>query len=217
MRKRRCFADKQLETATFPKDVLTLGMREMSRDELQEQGLKIGVLNFSQSNYQINLLKKIFPNINENLLNLILRANENNTERTIEHLVKTMAFGTQMNSFVPVKFNFPHKSTVFRKQETKVDELVKRRKIANYFNANVCFQSEEGKGGSIHLETTSTLAPISKYEQGLTGVNKYDIDTAERIKAESNENACNHTTSNSDSLPKTETKLSFSIDSILSR
>ena len=192
-------------------------MREMSRDDIQEQGLKIGVLNFSQSNYQIDLLKKIFPSINENLLNLILRANENNTERTIEHLVKTMAFGTQMNSFVPVKFNFPHKSTVIRKQETKIDELVKRRKIANNFNANVCFRSEEGKGGSIRLETTSTLSSISKYEQGLTGENKYDIGTAENIKAQSNENAGNHTTSDSDSLPKMETKLSFSIDSILSR
>ena len=189
----------------------------MSRDEIQEQGLKIGVLNFNQRNYQIDQLKKIFPNINENLLNLILRANENNTERTIEHLVKTMAFGTHMNSFVPVKVNFPHKSTVIRKQGTKVDELVKRRKIANDFNANVCFWSEDGKGGNIHLETTSTSSPISKYEQGLTGVDKNDIDTVEKIKAQSNENACNHTTSNSDILPKMETKLSFSIDSILSR
>ena len=87
----------------FPKQPFALSMRSVPCDEPKTSVFQMDDFDLTQKEYRLNMLKKIFPNINENVLELIFRAYDCNLERTVEHLVKTVTFGTSLVNSLPLK------------------------------------------------------------------------------------------------------------------
>ena len=118
MRKRRCFADKHLDTAMFPKESFQMDIRGRFGD-----GHCIGITEWE---YQVNLLKKMFPNLNENVLELIWRAHGCSLEKAIEHVTQTVSLGRNLTNILP---KMMHRSssvqnrTLFEKTQTEKTEL----------------------------------------------------------------------------------------------
>lgn len=87
----------------FPKQSFALNMRSVPCDEPKTSVFQMEDFDPTQKEYQLNMLKKIFPNINENVLELIFRAYDCNLERTVEHLMKTVSLGTNLVNSLPLK------------------------------------------------------------------------------------------------------------------
>ena len=104
MRKRRCFADKQLDTAMFPKESFALGIHGRFGRDVPKYSHRIGA---TEREYQMHLLKKIFPSMNENVLELVWRAHGCSLEKTIEHLVQTMSLGRNISNGHPKVMHAP--------------------------------------------------------------------------------------------------------------
>lgn len=78
MRKRRCFADKELETAT-------LGL--LTKEKAREVSMYNSTFNFSRGNpSSISVLRYLFPSTNSNILELVLDGCHGNLSRALQHL-----------------------------------------------------------------------------------------------------------------------------------
>lgn len=78
MRKRRCFADKDLETAT-------LGL--FNKENTREVSMYNSTFNFSRRNpSSISVLRYLFPSTNSNILELVLDGCHGNFSRALQHL-----------------------------------------------------------------------------------------------------------------------------------
>lgn len=78
MRKRRCFADKDLETAT-------LGF--FTKEKIREISMYNSTVKFSRGNSSsISVLRFLFPSTNSNILELVLDGCHGNLSRALQHL-----------------------------------------------------------------------------------------------------------------------------------
>ena len=204
-------------------------MRDMSRDEIKHPVLKMNMFDLGQNGYQINMLKKIFPSINENVLDLILRANECNLEQTIEHIVKTMTFGTNLIRFLPVKFQPQHlsiqdKKPIIQMQSDKSENTLRRSMPTIKSTTKGSIELKEREIGTLSFKIkhstlpmpTSRLECIPNSRRSRTSFTQEAVDTADKSKP----NTCNirnSATANSITSSSSKAKLSFSIDSILSK
>ena len=89
MRKRRCFADKELEAVMFERE------RQIEAEKIKQNGMlaTAAVMDPSQSRHLLGqlqpreFLQRIFPTVNPNVLELVWQGCGGNLERAIEQLV----------------------------------------------------------------------------------------------------------------------------------
>ena len=219
MRKRRCFADKQLDTAMFPKETFPLGIYGRIKDGPKYRHC-IGA---TEHEYQMHLLKKIFPNLNENVLELILRAHGCSLEKTIEHLVQTMSLGKNLTNGLPKMIHPPsnaYNKTLLEKGQSEKTELIGKVSAAILGTSDKLDPGEREK-----LDITKSSQSIKNDVRTSPTKNGTTLhSTTGKAERKSKDATC----SSNESLPKTKKQLSvvtnstnkkplsFSIDAILS-
>lgn len=109
MRKRRCFADKDLDAAMYEQEKQMEYITSVKKQETIKQGMTkhISLLESrgipKEVSSQRALLQHLFPNYNQNVLELIWQGSDGNLERAIQQLAH------QNISFVPdTRYQYIH-------------------------------------------------------------------------------------------------------------
>ena len=152
----------------FPKQPFALSMRSVPCDEPKTSVFQMDDFDPTQKEYQLNMLKKIFPNINESVLELIFRAYDCNLERTVEHLVKTVTLGTSLVNSLPLKmqtqnFRLQNEGTL-AKNGNRAKPFVKRLKTL----ASTSKHRLEPEDGYVEMQSISKPSLQSNNNRGLT-------------------------------------------------
>ena len=218
MRKRRCFADKQLDTAMFPKETFPLGIYGRIKDSPKYRHC-IGA---TEREYQMHLLKKIFPNLNENVLELVWRAHGCILEKTIEHLVQTMSLGKNLTNGLPKIIHPP--SNAYNKTLLEKGQPEKMELICKVSAATIGTSDKLEPGERVKLDITKNCQSFKHDLRTIPTNNGITIHSTTGKEERMSKDA---TCRSNESLPKTKKQsvvtnstnkktLSFSIDAILS-
>lgn len=216
MRKRRLFADKNLDNDVFPEISFPVHVQKRSSDVPKHQ------FSIGECEYQINLLKKIFPNLNENVLELIWRAHCCNLERTIEHLVRTVSLGRNVINDLPIKVQqspqLQNKRTQFQSEKNEETTSMNIVKVARASNNLEPGEKPRNIFKGIMPPTENTSGKRT-FSQGIQMSPAVVLEArAMTLPGYGNKQSCDRTSDdNHSSNNSCKPKLGFSIESILSR